>query len=50
MKILLSLILMISFASCNRNNKDIGTDELDLEREEEYSPDDFSEREINLSN
>ena len=45
------LLLMLTISSCHRNEKDVGSDdELDLQREEEYRPGDFSERELELNN
>jgi hypothetical protein len=46
--VLMSLILNIT--ACTRDEKDIsGDDELDIQREEEYKPGDFSERELELN-
>ena len=48
-----SLIFIILFASsltsCQRDEKEVGgDDELDLQREQEYKPSDFSEKEFEL--
>lgn len=55
MKLFTSFFLLLSFmlstTACTRDEKDIGSDdELDLQREEEYRPGDFSERELELNN
>lgn len=50
MKTLILIILFASLTSCQRDEKQVGgEDELDLQREEEYKPSDFSEKEFKLN-